>query len=377
MQQVQIESKRMKAITIIPGNGTAQIVYRADPILHRRSDVKLRVMEVGICHTDYDLLRGVYGRVPQNQTDLVIGHEMIGQVTEVGPDITQLSIGDYAVCTVRRGCADCIPCKMNRADMCLTGAYLSRGITGLDGFNCEWVVEDEKHVIKVPDEIAHFGAIVEPCAVAEKALSEAHAVAQARIPGSAITSQWFYGRRCLVAGLGTVGLLISMLLLMKGAVVYGLDIEEADTQRPQWFTAIGGIYLRGNQGSINQLFKDIGPIDLIFEATGIALLEFELAEVLARNGIYVLMGLPSDTERMEICGGRLMRRLVLNNQTLLGSVNASRCHFEQATADLMKAHGYWNQHIEHLITRRYPVTEFAAALTKTSTDQIKTVLKWS
>ncbi|MGH2481741.1 MAG: alcohol dehydrogenase catalytic domain-containing protein, partial [Ktedonobacteraceae bacterium] len=279
----------MKAITIIPGNGAAQITCRPEPVLQRRSDVKLRVIEVGICHTDHDLLRGFYGRVPQNQEDLVIGHEMIGQVTEIGPDITQLGVGDYAVCTIRRACEECVPCKMNRADMCLTGAYLSRGITGLDGFNCEWVVEDEKYVIKVPEEIAHFGAIIEPCAVAEKAISEAHAVAQARIPGSVIGSQWFYGRRCLVAGLGTVGLLVSMLLLMKGAVVYGLDIQEVGARRPQWLLSIGGTYLRGNQGNIDQLFKDVGPIDLIFEATGVASLEFELAEMLARNGIYVLM----------------------------------------------------------------------------------------
>ena len=353
------------------------MVYRPDPTCNSENDVKLRTIEVGICHTDHDLLQGLYGRIPEGLNDLVIGHEMIGQIIEAGSGTLQLGIGDYAVCTVRRGCGHCKPCQLNRADMCLTGLYKSRGITGLDGFNSEFIVEDAKYVVKVPKTIAHLGVLIEPCSVAEKAISDAHAVAIARIPGSSPNHDWFSGRRCLVAGLGTVGLLIAMLLLVHGATVYGLDLEDELARRPHWFTTIGGKYLRGDIVSIQQVLKDIGPMDLVFEATGVAFLSFELTEMLARDGIYVLAGLADATDQLNICAGQLLRRLVLNNQTLIGSVNASRCHFQQAVVDLLTAYTRWNKHVELLITKRYLITEISEAFGWSSKDQIKTVVKWS
>ncbi len=71
-----------------------------------------------------------------------------------------------------------------------------------------------------------------------------------------------------------------------------------------------------------------------------------------------------------------MRQLVLKNQVMVGSVNASRRHFQTAVENLENAKRTWGDAIDRIITHRFPYTEYAEALSLRSTDEIKTVLEW-
>ena len=101
---------------------------------------------------------------------------------------------------------------MNRADMCQTGKYRERGIRGLDGYQTEFAVDQEQYVVRVPPELEPVGVLMEPLSVVEKAIDEALRVQTVRCPDAATTPDWLHGRRCLVAGLGPVGLLAAMVL---------------------------------------------------------------------------------------------------------------------------------------------------------------------
>jgi glucose 1-dehydrogenase len=72
-----------------------------------------------------------------------------------------------------------------------------------------------------------------------------------------------------------------------------------------------------------------------------------------------------------------MRRLVLRNQVLVGSVNASRDHFQLAVNDLVQAKTRWHDHVADLITQRHNYTEFENAFQHHGSDEIKVVLEWS
>jgi hypothetical protein len=54
-----------------------------------------------------------------------------------------------------------------------------------------------------------------------------------------------------------------------GANVYGMDIVDRDTARPRWLTGIGGQYVDGRQITPEQINDVVGPMDLIFEASGV------------------------------------------------------------------------------------------------------------
>lgn len=366
----------MKAISIIPGTKSLNLVDCTEPSLSSSYDVKVKVLKVGICGTDREEVAGGRSLAPPGKKDLVIGHEMFGQVVETGDAVTRVKQGDYAVFTVRRGCGRCLPCKINRPDMCRTGGYHERGIWGMDGYQTESVVDKEQYIIRVPPELVDIGVLTEPLSIAEKAIDEVFRLQCARLPDAPAELDWFSGRRCLVAGLGPVGLLAAMALRLRGAEVYGTDIVDAGTSRPKWLEGIGGKYIDGRSVTPQLVAEKIGSVSVIFEATGVASLEFNLLDALELNGAYVLTGIPGGSRPLQIQGAELIRRLVLGNQLMVGSVNASRDHFQMAVKDLFSARLLWGDHISRLITHRYPHDEFKSAFAHHESDEIKAVVEW-
>jgi threonine dehydrogenase-like Zn-dependent dehydrogenase len=366
----------MKAIAITPETTTIHLVDRPESQISTPDEIKLRILQVGICGTDREETAGGRSKAPDGQKELVIGHEMFGQVVEVGQSVGRVQSGDFAVFTVRRGCGECMPCRMNRSDMCQTGNYQERGIWGLDGYQTEFVVDKELYVVRVPSEIASVGVLCEPLSVAEKAIDEALRIQTTRIPDAPARPDWLHNRRCLVAGLGPIGLLAALILRLRGAQVFGLDIVDAGSSRPKWLEHIGGHYLDGRKVSADKVDDQIGPMELLFESTGVASLEFNLLDALGPNGVYVLTGIPGGERPLQIPGAALIRQLVLNNQAMLGSVNAARAHFQLAVDDLTQARLRWGDHIEKLITHRYLYTEYDKALHQHPDSEIKSVVEW-
>jgi glucose 1-dehydrogenase len=366
----------MKSIATITGTSTLHISERPEPALLAEDEVKLKVVRVGICGTDREEAAGGRSRPPEGRNELVIGHEMFGQVVEIGKSVTRVAKGDFAVFTVRRGCGKCLPCLMNRSDMCQTGEYVERGIWGMDGYQTEFVLDKEQYVVRVPAELEAVGVLTEPLSVAEKAIDESVRLQGARLPDAPATLDWLYGRPCLVAGLGPVGLLAALALRLRGARVYGLDVVDKDSARPRWLEAIGGLYIDGRQVQADQVDDRLGRIDLIFEATGVAALEFNLLDALAPSGIYALTGIPGGDRPIELPGAELIRGLVLKNQVMFGSVNAARDHYQMAVDDLAHARLLWGEHVTQLITHHYPSSDFDAALHQHTADEIKAVIEW-
>ncbi|HBY94310.1 MAG TPA: alcohol dehydrogenase [Chloroflexi bacterium] len=367
----------MQAIAVVPGTTTVRMVDRPEPQVQAPDEVKVRVIRVGICGTDREEAAGGRALAPAGREDLVIGHEMFGQVVAVGPAVTRVKVGDYALFTVRRGCGKCLPCAINRADMCRTGDYRERGIWGLDGFQAEYVVDRERHVVQVPSELEPVGVLTEPLSIAEKAIGEAVGIQFARLPDAQATPLWLAGRRCLVAGLGPVGLLAALALRVREAEVYGLDIVDADSSRPRWLEQIGGQYVDGRQVPADRVDETLGPMDLIVEAAGVARLAFNLLDALAFDAVYVLTGIPAGDRLIDIHGPALARHLVLGNQAMVGSVNAARDHFQMAVQDLAIADKRWPGHVARLMTGHYPATEFPKALAPQEADEIKVVVDWA
>src|SRR5579862_6615444 len=133
----------MKAITVIPK--TQNSLKRMDisvPVPGKK-EVLLKVLRVGICGTDRDIISGFYGEAPPGSDYLVLGHESLCRIERLGPGVRGLKAGDLVVPTVRRSCPEnCISCRNNQSDMCYTGHYKEHGIKELNGFASEFAVSD-------------------------------------------------------------------------------------------------------------------------------------------------------------------------------------------------------------------------------------------
>ena len=365
----------MKALTIIPGTAGVTFKELPEPHIESPNEVKIRILEVGICGTDREEVMGGRADAPGNQQHLVIGHEMFGQVVEVGANVSNVTVGDFGVLTVRRGCGRCLSCLSNRSDMCYTGEYAERGIKGINGFESEFVVDDEQYLVKVPESIKSIGVLTEPMSVAQKAIDEALSIQASRLP-EVMKDEWISGKKALVAGLGAIGILAAIALRLRGAHVIGLDVVDEQTKRPKILSAIGGRYVDGRKTKLSDIDEQFGQIDFIFEAAGVAKLGFNLIDALGTNGIYVMTGIPHDKRPISISGAALMTQLVLQNQIVLGSVNAGVKHFELAIRDLELAMNKWGALMDEIVTTRVNYKDFQQAFDFRSVYDIKTVIEW-
>lgn len=364
----------MKALSIIPGTAQVNCIDWPEPKIERPDDVKLKVLMVGVCGTDRELVTGDRAMAPAGEKFLILGHEMLGQVVEVGSKVTSVKKGDLAVFTVRRGCQNCACCLAGAFDKCYTGNYKERGIKERHGFQAEYVVDSEEFLVKAPQELGEFGVLCEPMSVVEKAIEQTLMLQRARLP------EWsdadIKNKKALVAGLGPIGLLASISLILQGFTVYGQDILDPTSSRVQIFQSIGGKYIDGRTTKPEDIPTKYGRIDLILEATGVAELAFDLFEALGTNGAYVGTGVANPHKVFSFPGGLVFHNLVLENQLVLGSVNAAKKHWQLAIENLEKAHKKWPHLLSQLITSRTHYTEFEKAFQNSNKDEIKQVISW-
>ena len=118
----------MKAVAVTPSKREVGIIEHPSPELQGDDEVKIRTIDVGICGTDREICTFVYGDPPSGSDYLVLGHEAMGEVVEVGSEVNNLKVGDFVVPSVRRPCADpcCQPCRADLQDFCSTGEYVER-----------------------------------------------------------------------------------------------------------------------------------------------------------------------------------------------------------------------------------------------------------
>lgn len=367
----------MKAVAIFPGTHAVQLIDVPEPRLATPTDVRLRVLDVGICGTDKELCTFKYGTPPAGSDHLVIGHESLAEVVEVGAGVKRVAVGDLVVPMVRRPCphADCLACTADRQDFCFTGDYTERGIKGRHGFMTEWVVDDERWMNVVPRALRDVGVLVEPLTIAEKALAQVQLVQQ-RLPWACPASG---GRgaschRAVVLGAGPVGLLGAMALVAAGFETFVYSRGGATSPRARIVREIGATFVEAETVDVASLPRTVGAIDVVYEATGASKLSFDVLAVLGTNGIFVFTGVPGRRAPVAVDTDLLMRNLVLKNQIVLGSVNASRPDFESAIQRLALFHSRWPHALSALVTGRFPIDAYAGQLLDAPADAIKNVI---
>src|ERR1043166_6564368 len=173
----------MKAIAVTPSREEVGIIEQAEPEISSSTQVKLRMLEAGVCGTDKEICAFEYGTPPAGSDHLVIGHESLDEVVEIGSHAKRVKVGDLVVPMVRRPCPpdDCVACRSARQDFCFTGDFKERGIKEQHGFMAQFVVDDEKYMNPVPKELRDVAVLVEPLTITEKALTQVWEVQQ-RLP---------------------------------------------------------------------------------------------------------------------------------------------------------------------------------------------------
>ena len=77
----------MKAVAVTPSQKEVGIIEHPSPALHQDDEVRVRTIDAGICGTDREICTFVYGDPPSGSEHLVLGHEAMGEIVEVGANV--------------------------------------------------------------------------------------------------------------------------------------------------------------------------------------------------------------------------------------------------------------------------------------------------
>ena len=279
-----------------------------EPTITIPTQVLFRVLEAGVCGTDRELANFRFGAPPKGEQFLILGHEALGEVIATGGAVTTLKPGDLVVPTVRRACAPaCVSCGRNRRDLCITGNYTERGILLAHGYFADFAVDDATDLVAIPPALIEFGVLIEPLSVVEKAVQTAFRFHE---PGAS---------SAIVLGAGTIGILAALALQLRAIDVTVVSIEPGTSPRAALIRQAGIRYTNSMTAA---------KADIVIEATGAPSAALQALGMLAPLGTMIALGACVAEGRISFFD------LVVHNQTVTGSVNASPESFTQAVQDL-------------------------------------------
>jgi S-(hydroxymethyl)glutathione dehydrogenase/alcohol dehydrogenase len=203
----------MKAVTF-QGIKDVKVKQVPDPVLKKKDDILIRVTSTAICGSDLHL---IHGMIPNTPEDYIIGHEPMGIVEEVGPEVTNIKKGDRVVVPFNVACGQCYFCQHDLESQCdnanphaETGAYFGYSETfgGYPGGQAE--------LLRVP--YANFTSFVVPedCEMEDEKilfLSDIMPTAYWGVDQGNVKP----GDTVIVLGCGPVGLLAQKFAWQKGA----------------------------------------------------------------------------------------------------------------------------------------------------------------
>lgn len=345
----------MKALTVQPGQaGSAGLEEVAEPP-DSDGPVVVETLAVGVCGTDLEIVSGAYGWAPPGRDRLVLGHESLGRVLEA-PSGSPVAAGDLVVGIVRRpDPVPCPNCAVGEWDFCRNGQYTERGIKQRDGYCSERYRIEADFAIKVDPALGTLGVLLEPASVVAKAWEQVERI------GS--RAHW-QPARALVTGAGPIGLLAALIGVQRGLDVHVID-QVPDGPKPRLVAALGATYHTG------PIAAAVDAPDVVIECTGVGSLVFDAMEHVGPGGVVCLTGVSSGGRSLDVDAGMLNRSMVLENEGVVGSVNANRRHYQAGADALAKADRNW---LDGLVSRRVPLEQWRQALERHS-DDVKVVIE--
>ncbi|WP_029185497.1 alcohol dehydrogenase AdhP [Streptococcus suis] len=296
----------MKAVVVNP-ESTGVVVVEKELRPLEAGEALVQIEYCGVCHTDLHVANGDFGKVPGR----VLGHEGIGIVTEIAPDVTSLKVGDrVSVAWFFQGCGVCEYCTTGRETLCRT---VKNAGYSVDGGMAEQCIVTADYAVKVPEGLDPAQASSITCAgvTCYKAIKEAHLE-----PG-----QWIaiYG----AGGLGNLA--VQYAKKVFNAHVIAVDINNDKLELAKEVGAdvtINGLEVEDVPGYIKEVTGGGAHSTVV---TAVSKVAFNQAIDSVRAGGYVVaVGLPSEYMDLSIV------KTVLDGIKVVGSLVGTRKDLEEA-----------------------------------------------
>ncbi|MCH7903193.1 MAG: zinc-binding dehydrogenase [Armatimonadetes bacterium] len=311
---------RAAVLESVGGQFHVQHLDLAEP---RVGEVRVRVLAVGVCHSDWHLVTGD----TRHPMPLVPGHEGAGVVEEVVPSRESrvpsrepISVGDLVALNWAPNCGSCFYCTHDRPNLCETYVEAVWAGTMLDGTT---------RLSRKGEPIYHYSALAcfaeqcvvpAPCCVKmpadlEPEIAAVIGCAVTTGVGSVInTAQMRSGSSVVVLGAGGVGLSTVMGAVLAGASSI-IAVDPLESRRSAAL-ALGATHVlpKAEPEAIRELTEGRGA-DYVFEAAGTTGLQEVAIDCARPGGVIVFSGLSPVGSETNIPGSTLVRQ----EKTVMGS----------------------------------------------------------
>ena len=306
-----------------------------EPMIEKADDVKIKIVNCGICGSEVHAYHGLHPfRIPP----IVSGHEVAGDVVEVGPGATKFKVGDRVTVEPHYGCGHCWYCKHGLYNVCPDKKVLGAG--GWSGGLGEYIVTPEQTVVKLPDTLSYEeGALIEPVANGMYAVRHSNITPETNI---------------VVIGCGPIGIgdfLCARLWNPKSILM--VDVSDFNLQKAREM----GAELTCNSRRENlaervmELTDGVGA-DLVFLAFGDATTIQQAFEITRRGGQIAQHALMED-------GIAFPYRVHQQHELDFKAYNMYT--FEDFEL-IARAIHEGKMDLSHFVTQRYPIEQFPEAI---------------
>ena len=310
-------------------------------------EVRIDVAYCGVCGTDLHIFKG--GMDKRVSMPQVIGHEMSGEIAEVGSKVKGWSVGDRVVVRPLHPCGACPACQAGHSHVCYNLKFL--GIDTPGAFQRSWTVP--AHTLhRLPANLSFdLAALIEPVAVA------CHDIRRGELRA---------GEETVVIGGGPIGLLIGLVAKQAGAKIL---ISEVNPFRLNLAKDLGLEIVNPKESDLNEfvLKRTQGTgADVVFEVTGTAPGAAVMTQLVRVRGRIVVVGVFGEPPKVDLF------RFFWRELNLCGARVYEAEDFEKAID--LAARGAFP--LERLISARWPVTELQKAFEQieAGTDLMKVLI---
>ncbi|MEN1986789.1 MULTISPECIES: zinc-dependent alcohol dehydrogenase [Paenibacillus] len=239
-----------------------------EPRIEKANQVKVKIYGSGICGTDLNIVKD---KIPANR-GTVIGHEGVGTVVEVGPEVRSLRVGDRVLIDPTQSCGICSYCREGQFIYCENFEDHQVGMT-IHGTFAEYYVGDEKYIYPIPDSMSWETAMmVEPLGCVLQTFMKAGVK-----PSDSV----------LVLGSGAIGSLCQLVSKRLARLTVGTEV---DPYRIQFASTIADHVFHPQELTLDKVYEinNNHKFDIVVDAVGNQLhVGFELV---AKGGKIIPMG---------------------------------------------------------------------------------------
>ncbi len=244
----------------------------------RDGSVLVKVKAASICGSDLHIFKGKH---PGSPLPVALGHEVAGEVVQVGKEVSRVKEGDRVALEPVISCGKCPCCRRGEYNHC---PDLSRPYRKGQGSFTPYLVVDEQWTHKLPPSVSfEEGALVEPLSVA------VHAIKAASVQ---------LGHSAAIFGAGAIGLLILHLAKLSGVgETFVVDVKDFRLEKAKTIGASHAINA-SRQEAVDLIYETTGRlgVDRAFEAVGLEKTLVDCMKVLKQGGTGIVLGIFEEQE---------------------------------------------------------------------------------